>query len=148
MSWELPDVQATCRKGRETRDQISNIHCAIEKVRGWRQTPAFASLTQLKPFCFPVLSRSVTASLCEPAVRGGSPGKDTGLDCHVLLRVFPIQRLNQVSCIAGGFITIWATWEAFDCGSQQTVENSSRDGNTRPPDLPPEKPVCWSRNNT
>ena len=23
------------------------------------------------------------------------------------------------------------------CGSQQTVENSSRDGNTRPPDLPP-----------
>ena len=25
--------------------------------------------------------------------------------------------------------------------SQQTVENSSRDGNTRPPYLPPEKPV-------
>ena len=32
------------------------------------------------------------------------------------------------------------------CGSQQTVENSSRDGNTRPPDLPPEKSVCWSGN--
>ena len=31
--------------------------------------------------------------------------------------------------------------KAFDCGSQQTVENSSRDGNTRPPYLPPEKPV-------
>ena len=27
------------------------------------------------------------------------------------------------------------------CGSQQTVENSERDGNTRPPDLPPEKSV-------
>ena len=27
------------------------------------------------------------------------------------------------------------------CGSQQTVENSERDGNTRPPDLPPEKCV-------
>ena len=25
------------------------------------------------------------------------------------------------------------------CGSQQSVENSLRDGNTRPPDLPPEK---------
>ena len=25
------------------------------------------------------------------------------------------------------------------CGSQQTMENSERDGNTRPPDLPPEK---------
>ena len=31
------------------------------------------------------------------------------------------------------------------CGSQQTIENSSRDGNTRPPDLPPEKSVCRSR---
>ena len=28
------------------------------------------------------------------------------------------------------------------CGSQQTVENSSRDGNTRPPDLSSEKSVC------
>ena len=32
--------------------------------------------------------------------------------------------------------------------SQQTVENSSRHGNTRPPDLPPEKPVCRSRSNS
>ena len=38
--------------------------------------------------------------------------------------------------------------EAFDCGSQQTVENSERDGNTRPPDLPPEKSVCMSRSNS
>ena len=30
------------------------------------------------------------------------------------------------------------------CGSQQTVENSERDGNTRPPNLPPEKSVCRS----
>ena len=34
------------------------------------------------------------------------------------------------------------------CGSQQTVENSSRGGNTRPPDLPPEKSVCRSRSNS
>ena len=30
-------------------------------------------------------------------------------------------------------------------GSKITVENSETDGNTRPPDLPPEKPVCGSR---
>ena len=30
------------------------------------------------------------------------------------------------------------------CGSQQTVENSSKDGNTRPPDLPLEKPIYRS----
>ena len=34
------------------------------------------------------------------------------------------------------------------CGSQQTVENSERDGNTRPPDLPLEKSVCKSRSNS
>ena len=36
-------------------------------------------------------------------------------------------------------LTVWIT---------TTVENSSRDGNTRPPDLPPEKPVCRSRSNS
>ena len=34
------------------------------------------------------------------------------------------------------------------CAPQQTVENSSRDGNTRPPDLPPEKSECGSRSNS
>ena len=33
-------------------------------------------------------------------------------------------------------------------GSQQTVENSERDGNTRPPDLPLEKPICRSGSNS
>ena len=28
------------------------------------------------------------------------------------------------------------------CGSQETVESSERDGHTRPPDLPLEKPIC------
>ena len=37
--------------------------------------------------------------------------------------------------------------KAFDCGSQQTVENSERDGNTRPPDISPEKSVCRSSSN-
>ena len=38
--------------------------------------------------------------------------------------------------------------KAFDCGSQQTVENSERHGNTRPPDLPLEKPVYRSGSNS
>ena len=36
--------------------------------------------------------------------------------------------------------------KAFDC--VETVEDSSGDGNTRPPDLPPETPVCRSRSNS
>ena len=42
----------------------------------------------------------------------------------------------------------WQRQSLWLCGSQQTVENSSRDGNTRPPDLPPEKSVCRSRSNS
>ena len=32
--------------------------------------------------------------------------------------------------------------KAFDSVDHNKLENSSRDGNTRPPDLPPEKPIC------
>ena len=38
--------------------------------------------------------------------------------------------------------------KAFDSVNQNSVENSSRDGNSRPPDLPPEKSVCRSRSNS
>ena len=33
MNRELPDVQAGCRKGRGTRDQIANISCSIKQAR-------------------------------------------------------------------------------------------------------------------
>ena len=38
--------------------------------------------------------------------------------------------------------------KAFDCVDHNKLENSSRDRNTRPPDLPPEKSVCRSRSNS
>ena len=34
--------------------------------------------------------------------------------------------------------------KAFDCVNHNQLENSERGGNTRPPDLPLEKPVCRS----
>ena len=36
---------------------------------------------------------------------------------------------------------------AFDCVDHKKLENSSRDGNTRPPDLPPKTSVCRSGSN-
>ena len=45
-------------------------------------------------------------------------------------------------------VLYWLRQSLWLCGSQQTVENSSRDGNTRPPDLPPEKSVSRSRSNS
>ena len=38
--------------------------------------------------------------------------------------------------------------KTFDCVDHNTLENSERDGNTRPPDLPLEKPVCRSGSNS
>ena len=37
---------------------------------------------------------------------------------------------------------------AFDCVDHNKLENSERDGHTRPPDLPVEKPVCRSGSNS
>ena len=37
--------------------------------------------------------------------------------------------------------------KAFDCVDHNKLRHSSSDGNTRPPYLPPEKPVCKSRSN-
>ena len=69
MNHELPDVQAGFRKGRGTRDQITNIHWITEKAREFQKNIYFFFVDYAK---------------------------------------------------------------AFDCGSQQTVENSSRDRNTLP----------------
>ena len=38
--------------------------------------------------------------------------------------------------------------KAFDCVDHKQLENCERDGNTRPPDLPPEKSVCGSGSNS
>ena len=38
--------------------------------------------------------------------------------------------------------------KAFDCVDHNKLENSERGGNTRPPDLPLEKPMCRSGSNS
>ena len=81
---ELPDVQAGCRKGRGTRDQIANIRWIMEK----------AEFQKNIYFCFIDYAK------------------------------------------------------AFDCVDHNKLENSERDGHTRPPDLTLEKPVCRSGSNS
>ena len=81
---ELPDVQAGFRKGRGTRDQITNIHWIIEKARELQKNIYFCLISYAK---------------------------------------------------------------AFDCMDQNKLWEILRDGNTRPPDLLLEKPVCSSGSN-
>ena len=82
---ELPDAQASFRKGRGNRNQIANIRWITEKPREFQITSVSALLTMPKP------------------------------------------------------VTVWTTIN---------LENSEGDGNTRPPDLLLEKPVCRSGNNS
>ena len=83
MNRELQDVQAEFGKGRETRDQITDIRWVIEKAREFQKNICLIDFAK-----------------------------------------------------------------AFDCVDHIKLENSLRDGNTRPPYLSPEKPVCKSRSNS
>ena len=46
----LPDVQARFRKGRGTRDQITNIRCIIKKARELQKNIYFCSIDYAKDF--------------------------------------------------------------------------------------------------
>ena len=50
MNSELPDVQAEFRKGRQTRDQIANIHWIIEKAREFQKNIYFCFIDYTKTF--------------------------------------------------------------------------------------------------
>ena len=47
---ELPDVQDGLGKGRETRDQIANIHCTIEKAKEFQKNMYFCFIDYMKAF--------------------------------------------------------------------------------------------------
>ena len=50
MNQELPDVQAGFRKGRGTRDQITNIHWIMEKAREFQKNIYFCFIDYAKDF--------------------------------------------------------------------------------------------------
>ena len=49
MNHEIPDVQAGFRKGRGTRDQITNIHWIIKKAREFQKNIYFRFIDYAKP---------------------------------------------------------------------------------------------------
>ena len=50
MNCELPDVQVTFRKSRDTRDQIADIHWIIEKAREFQKSIYFCFIDFVKAF--------------------------------------------------------------------------------------------------
>ena len=47
---ELPDVQAVFRKGRGTRDQLTNIHWIVEKAREFQKNIYLCFIDYAKAF--------------------------------------------------------------------------------------------------
>ena len=60
---ELPDVQAGFRKGRETRDQIANIHWIIEKAREFQKNIYFCFIDYAKEFVWITIQFSSVAQI-------------------------------------------------------------------------------------
>ena len=50
MNRELPDIQAGCRKGRGTRDQIANIRWIMEKAREFQKNIYFCFIDYANAF--------------------------------------------------------------------------------------------------
>ena len=50
MNKELPYVQAVFRKGRETRNQIANVHYIIDKARQFQKNIYFCFIDSAKAF--------------------------------------------------------------------------------------------------
>ena len=83
---------------------------------------------------------------CElPDVQAGIR-KDRGTRDQIVSICWIIKKAREFQQNIYFFFTDYT--KLWFCGSQQTVENSSRDGNTRSPDLPLEKSVCRSGNNS
>ena len=76
----------------------------------------------------------------QPAFRKGRGIRDqTANICWI------IQKTRELKKIYVCFIDYA---KAFECVDHNKLGNSERDGNTRPPDLPLEKPVCMSGSNS
>ena len=50
VNWELPDVQAGFKKGKQIRDQIANIHWIIVKAREFQKDIYFCFIDYVKAF--------------------------------------------------------------------------------------------------
>ena len=117
MNQEFPDVQVGFRKGRGTSDQITNIHWIIEKAREFQKNICFCFIDYTKLF------DRVKAKVAQSCPTLWDPVNSTvhGIPHARILEwvAFPFSRESsqpmdqtQVSHIADGFFTSWATREA------------------------------------
>ena len=80
-----------------------------------------------------------------PDVQAGFK-KDRGTRDQIANICWIIKKAREFQKNIYFFFTDYA--KAFDCVGPNKLKNSKRDGHTRPPDRPLEKPVCRSGSNS
>ena len=78
-----------------------------------------------------------------PDVQAGFRQRNQRSNCQHPLNHWKIKRVPEWYLL----LLYWLCQSLWLCGPEQT-ENSERDGNIRPPDLPLEKPICRSGSNS
>ena len=89
----------------------------------------------------------LSATLCHHEAAASAAILEKAEKPEIKLPTFTGSSKKQESSRKTSTFAYWLCQSLWLCGSQQTVENSERDGNTRPPYLPPEKSVRRSRSN-
>ena len=150
---ELPDVQAGFKKDRGTRDQIANTHWIIKKAREFQKNIYFCFIDFAKAF---VWITTNCRKFFKPHFNSTWTVKfqmfkldlEKAEEPEIKLPTSTGSLKEQESSRKHLLLLYWLCQSLWLCGSQQTVEHSERDGNTRPPNLPLEKSVCRSGSNS
>ena len=162
MNREFPDVQAGFTKGRGTRDQIANIHWIMEKAREFQKNIYFCFIDNAKEcsnyHIIALISHAskVTLKILQarlqqymnrefPDVQAGF-WKGRGTRHQIANIPWIIEKAKEFQKNIYFCFIDYA--KAFNCVDHNKLENSERDGNTRPPDLPLKKPICRSGSNS
>ena len=92
---ELPDIQAGCRKGRGTRDQIASIHWIIEKAREFQKNTYFCLIDYAK------------ASDCVDHNKLWKILKEIGIPDHLMCLLRNLYAGQEATVITGHGTTDW-----------------------------------------
>ena len=118
--------------------------CPASFCPPWPNLPVTPGMSWLPTFAFqsPIMKRT-----CElPNIQAGFKKRQMNQrsNCQHPLDHRKSKRVPEKHLL----LLSWLRQSLWLCGSQQTVENSSRGGNTTPPYLPLEKPICRSGSNS
>ena len=144
---ELPDIKAGFRK--RQRNQRSNSQHPMDHRKSKRvQEKHLLLLDYVKAFDYLKWSEVKSLSHVRHFVTTWTIAHQAAPSIHGIFQA----RVLEWDAIAFSEKNIYFCFidyaKAFDCVDHKKLENSSRYGNTRPPDLPPEKSICMFKNNS